>query len=194
MNYCTLDQVKAYGSIARAVKDAVINEQLIPAASGRIDDFCRQGFGHREALEQVVQALVAVDGVLRTWPPTPHVATLTALEYRNLANCEVWQAAKLDLVSVENRQCGAVITAFGDYAAHRGQALQVRLTGAWGYDLEHLPQAIRHNCVRLVHWFLHQPDAPFGKAGNAHTGEWQVPAGLPEDVRQGLAAWRATVR
>lgn len=192
MDYTTLAAVKSYGTIERDVKDTIIENSFIPTASRRIDEFCGQKFGP-QVFDQTVchVSQIGMDGFLRAWLPSPIVQTLTKLEYRRLPAYTTWQEADLTLADIENRQIGAIVRVYANLFTYRGDGLQVRLTGTVGYaDLAVLPETIQHACVRLVHWFLHQPDAPFGKAGNMLTGEWEVPPGMPSDVENSLGPWK----
>lgn len=184
-DYCTIDDVKALAG-TQSLGDDDLLEDLVTRSSRVVDSHTRRVFVK----------------VSETRYFTPGADTKGQLLF-----------VDTDLLSVSELKTDAEVIPDTDYTLfplnispkNRVQlgsnysweypedpAGSIQVTGDWGYSAT-APADIVQATARLALWMYRQREAPFGKMGNAITGEYEVQVALPEDVEALLMRYRRVV-
>jgi len=201
MDYCTLARVKASLRISETGDDTLL-ESYITRASRMVDRHCvghpdsADYFEYESVADEILSAarnpLIESGGRLICYPHKPLVHAVSALAYRFDVSAS-WTAVDTDYIT----HSGYKVVAWINLRNYRGDPyhpLQVQVSYTGGYDAvdegsptHPFPADLEHVAERLTAWLYRQRDAPFSRAGNTFTGEYEVPVSLPVDVAADLA-------
>lgn len=186
-DYTTPTNVFNYGSSKGTsvdpINEAAEMQRVVTGMSRAIDQYCSQVFFTQAYSNQVMRALVDVEGVLTCWPPVPTMSAPTVAEYRR-GRSSSWIALSTALLDVEQRTFGCVVrTLDQDFSAWRGQRLQMRLSYTGGYaDLASLPSDFTLAMDALCWWAYQKRVAPTDPTVTEF-GQLVVPGNWPPHIK-----------
>jgi hypothetical protein len=181
-DYCTLAQVRKYTDfkvVANTDDDALI-EQLITAASKRIDEYTGRTF--TEATEtREFDAVRDVQGQ-RLWMDTDLLAVTS------ITNGDGTAIVASDYVLEPSNSAPKfaikLLASSGEswtYDTDPEQAISV--VGEWGYMAGTIaPADIQHAAIRLSAWYYQQREAPFEQVALPELGAVVIPQAIPSDI------------
>lgn len=188
-DYTTPVRVFAYGNSAGTATDPV-NEAaemaiIVTGMSRAIDTYCNQAFSLESYSNQVLRAVVDVEGVLTCYPPVPTMSTPTAASWR--------QARSSSWVDLDEAQLDLEVNPFGcvarvldqDYSPYRGGRLQMRLSYSGGYaNLAALSADFVLAMDALCWWAYQKRSAPIDKTAIPEMGMLIIPSNWPGHIKQ----------
>lgn len=188
-DYTTAARVFAYGGSAGNATDPV-NEAaemalIVTGMSRAIDTYCNQVFYRQTSTQQVLRALVDVEGVLACYPPTPEMSTPTVAQWRQ-AKSSSWVDLDEAQLDIEENPFGCVVrTLDQDYRSWRGARLQMRLsyTGGWA-DLAAVPDDFKLAMDMLCWWAYQKRSAPIDRTAIPEMGMLIIPSNWPGHIKQ----------
>lgn len=181
-DYCTLAQVRKYTDFKKPTNtgDDALIEQLITAASKRIDEYTGRTFTETTETREF-DAARDVQG-RRLWLDDDLLAATTVTN----GNGTVITASQYVLEPSNTAPKFAIklLSSSGKswtYTDDPEEAISV--LGTWGYMSGTIPPAdIQHAAIRLSAWYYQQREAPFEQVALPELGAVVIPQAIPSDI------------
>lgn len=201
-SYCTLDEVKAYGTIDTpdAADDALI-QQAMAAAQNFIDTECRWSFqDETRANEERAFPEVKIDddGYLLIRVDKCPVTAVSSVSYR-FKPSDSWTSVDTSIVEFFPTPSTTphpladsnLIQCYTSLGAYRSVTRpRVKVTYEGGFIGPTPPATLNWLATRLSWWKYKQRSAPFEKVAMPAAGQVIIPAALPPDLRRDLEVWK----
>lgn len=171
------------GTSTDPVNEASEMARLVTGMSRAIDTYCNQAFSTATYTNEVLRAVVDVEGVLTCYPAVPTMSTPTAAALRQGSNWGALDTAQLD---VEENPFGCVVRTLGqDFSTQRGGRLRVRLsyTGGWA-NLAAVPSDFSWAMDALCAWAYQKRTAPIDRTAIPEFGVLVIPSNWPGHIKQ----------
>ena len=188
-DYTTAANVFAYGNSAGTatdpVNEATVMAGLITGMSRAIDQYCNQVFYTNAYTDEVLRAVVDVEGVLTCYPAVPTMSAPTAASYRRGASSS-WVSLDTTLLDVEQNTFGCVVRTLDQtFLTLRGTRLQMRLTftGGWA-NLAAVPSDFEWAMRALCWWAYQKRSAPIDATAIPEFGQLIIPSNWPGHIKQ----------
>ncbi len=184
-DYCTVDDVRALLGVVETADDALLGT-LITRASALIDRVTRRTFAERTETRLYTPTVHNDGNLLLVDDDLLSVTTLTN------GDGQVIPAGGYLLYPLNTSpKYGIKLKSAYSWTYTDDPDGAISVAGTWGYcTTATRPADITQACARLALWMYRHKDAPFGKAGNTITGEYEVPVSLPLDVARILEKYR----
>jgi len=182
-DYCTVTQVKTLGGISKSTDDDLLAD-LVTRASAMIDAYTRRRFAARTETRYYTPTVDVSGQTLYLDDDLLSITTLT--NYDSEVPAEGFSLLPLNLTPKNRVKLKSDYS--WSYAAEDAEG-SISILGTWGYSAT-APDDIEQAACRLALWLYKQREAPFNRTGNTLTGEYEVPTGMPADIKAILAGYR----
>ncbi len=179
------------GTSTDPVNEASEMARLVTGMSRAVDQWCNQAFSLATYTNQLLRAVIDVDGVLTAYPAVPTMSTPTAAAWGSHTYTTI---ADLTTIDVAEAPSGATVRVFGSYGASRGQRLNLRLsyTGGWA-NLAAVPADFSWAMDALCAWAYQKRTAPIDRTAIPEFGVLYIPSNWPGHIKQMLSNYKRWV-